>query len=54
MSKMFNIGCLNFLDSYHFLAMPLGQMAKIYNCKTETLYPYVHFGLDSYDSLIDI
>ena len=25
--------------------MPLDQMAKIYGCKTETLYPYEHFGL---------
>ena len=49
-SKMFSIGCLKFLDSYKFLAMPLDQMAKIYGCKTETLYPYEYFGLDSYDS----
>ena len=27
---MFSIGCLKFLDSYNFLAMPLDQMAKIY------------------------
>ena len=39
-SKMFSIGCLKFLDSYNFLAMPLDQMAKIYGCKTKTLYPY--------------
>ena len=49
-SKMFNIGCLNFLDSYNFLAMPLDQMAKIYGCKNKTLYPYEYFGLDTYDS----
>ena len=56
-SKMFSIGCLKFLDSYNFLAMPLDQMAKIYGCKTKTLYPYEYFGLDdlgnttkSYDS----
>ena len=30
MSKMFSIGCLNFLDSYNLLAMPLDQLAKIY------------------------
>ena len=52
-SKMFSIGCLKFLDSYNFLAMPLDQMAKIYGCKTETLYPYEYFGLDSYDSEAD-
>ena len=49
-SKMFSIGCLKFLDSYNFLAMPLDQMAKIYGCKTKTLYPYEYFGLESYSS----
>ena len=43
--KMFSIGCLKFLDSYNFLAMPLDQMAKIYVCKTKRLYPYEYFGL---------
>ena len=54
---MFSIGCLKFLDSYNFLAKPLDQMAKIYGCKTKTLYPYENFGLyklgtttKSYDS----
>ena len=51
-SKMFSIGCLKFLDSYNFLAMPLDQMAKIYGCKTKTLYPYEYFGLDSYKNPI--
>ena len=46
-SKMFSIGCLKFLDSYNFLAMPLDQMAKIYDCKTKTLYLYEYFGLES-------
>ena len=46
-SKMFSIGCLKFLDSYNFLAMPLDQMEKIYGCKTKTLYPYEYFGLDN-------
>ena len=49
---MFRIGCLKFLDSYNFLAIPLDQMAKIYGCKTKTLYPYECFGLDSYDEVI--
>ena len=49
-SKMFSIGCLKFLDSYNFLAMPLDQMAKICGCRTKTLYPYEHFGLGSYGS----
>ena len=47
-SKMFSIGCLKFLDSYNLLAMPLDQMAKIYRCKTKTLYPYEYFGLDTW------
>ena len=47
---MFSIGCLKFFDSYNFLAMPLDQMAKIYGCKTKTLYPYEYFGLDTYGS----
>ena len=49
-SKMFSISCLKFLDSFNFLAMPLDQMAKIYGCKTKTLYPYEYFGLYKYDS----
>ena len=51
-SKMFSIGCLKFLDIYNFLAMPLDQMAKIYGCKTKTLYPYEYFGLDDYQEVI--
>ena len=47
---MFSIGCLKFLDSYNFLAMPLDKMAKIYGCKTKTLYPYEYFVLESYSS----
>ena len=37
---MFSIGCLKFLDSYKSLAMPLDEMAKIYGCKSKTLYQY--------------
>ena len=51
-SKMFSIGCLKFLDSYNFLAIPLDQMAKIYGCKTKTLYPYEYLGLDLYNEVI--
>ena len=50
---MFNTGCLKFLDSYNFLAMPLDQMAKIYRCKTKTLNPYEYFGLDDYQEVIN-
>ena len=32
--------------------MPLDQMAKIYGCKTKTLYPYEYFGLDDYQEAI--
>ena len=32
--------------------MPLDQMAKIYYCKTKTLYPYEHSGLDFYQEVI--
>ena len=27
-------------------------MAKIYGCKTKTLYPYEYFGLDTYQEVI--
>ena len=49
---MFSIDCLNFLDSYNVLAMPLDQMAKTNGCKNKTLHPYEHFGLDDYGNLI--
>ena len=48
-SKMFSIGSLKFLGSYNFSALLLDQMAKIYVCKTKTLYPYGYFGLETYD-----
>ena len=32
--------------------MPLDQMAKIYGCKTKTLYPYEYFGLDTYQEVL--
>ena len=49
---MFSIGCLKFLDSYNFFAMPLDQVAKIYGFKTKTLCPCEYFGFDSYDEVI--
>ena len=51
-SKMFSIGCLKFLDSYNFLAMPLDQTAMIYVCKTKSFYPNEYFGLDDYQEVI--
>ena len=44
--KMFSIVCLQFLDSYNFLSLPLDQKATIYGCRTKTLYPCEHIGLD--------
>ena len=38
-SMMFSIGCLKFLDSYNFQAMPLDQMAKKTDVK---LKHYIH------------
>ena len=49
---MFSIGCLKFLDSYNFLAMPLDQMAITYHCKTKILYTYEYFGLDDYNNFV--
>ena len=49
---MFSICNLKFLGRYKFLALPLDQMAKIYGCKTRTLYPYEYFDLDSYKEFI--
>ena len=51
-SNMFSIGCLKILDSSNFLAIPLDQMAKMYRCKTRTIYPYENFGLDDYQEVI--
>ena len=51
-SKMFSIGCLKFLDSYNFLAMPVAQMAEMYGCKTKKIYPYKYFGLDDYGNFL--
>ena len=48
MSKTFSIVCLKFSDSHNFLAMPLDQLAKIYEYKTKTLCPYEYFGLDTW------
>ena len=50
---MFSIGCIKFLDSYNFLAMPLDQTATIIGCKMKTSYPYEQFGSDGYRKIID-
>ena len=40
---MFRVGILKFIDSYSFLTMSLDKMAKVYNIKNKTLYPYEYF-----------
>ena len=34
---------LKFIDSYSFLTMSPDKMAKVYNVKNKTLYPYEYF-----------
>ena len=40
---MFRVSILRFMDSYIFLTMCLDKMAKVYNVKNKTLYPYEYF-----------
>ena len=40
---MFRGGVLKFIDSYSFLTMSLDKLAKVYNIKNKTLYPYEKF-----------
>ena len=42
-ARMFRVGVLKFIDSYSFLTMSLDKMAKVYNVKNKTLYPYEYF-----------
>ena len=39
-ARMFRVGILKFIDSYSFLTMSLDKIAKVYNIKNKTLYPY--------------
>ena len=39
-ARMFRVGILKFIDSYSFLTMSLDKIAKAYNIKNKTLYPY--------------
>ena len=41
-ARIFGVGVLKFIDSYSFLTMSLDKMAKAYNVKNKTLYPYEH------------
>ena len=43
-ARMFRVGILKFLDSYNFLTMSLDKIAKVYNIKNKTLYPYEYLG----------
>ena len=42
-ARMFRVGILKFIDSYSFLKMSLDKIAKVYNIKNKTLYPYEYF-----------
>ena len=42
-ARMFRVGILKFIDSYSFLTMSLDEIAKVYNIKYKTLYPYEYF-----------
>ena len=42
-ARMIRVGILKFTDSYSFLTMSLDKMAKIYNVKNKSLYPYEYF-----------
>ena len=42
-ARMFRVGVLKVFDSYSFMTMSLDKLAKIYNVKNKTLYPYEHF-----------
>ena len=39
-ARIFKLGILKFIDSYSFLTMSLDKLAKVYNKKNKTLYPY--------------
>ena len=49
---MFSFGKFKFLDSFNLLAMSPYQMAKLYHCKTKTLYQYEYFSIDMYQRII--
>ena len=42
-ARMFRVGVLKFIYSYSFLTLSLDKMAKAYNVKNKTLYPYEYF-----------
>ena len=51
---MFKVGILKFLDSYSFLTMSLDKIAKVYNIRNKTLYPYEYFkDGNSYNNKLD-
>ena len=46
-TRMFRVGILKFIDSYSFLIMSLDKIAKVYNIKNKTLYPYEYFKVEN-------
>ena len=42
-TRMFRLGILKFIEIYSFLTMSLDKIAKVYNIKNKTLYPYEYF-----------
>ena len=42
-ARVFRVGILKFIGSYSFLTMSLDKIAKVYNIKNKTLYPYEYF-----------
>ena len=42
-ARILRVGVLKFIDTNSFLTMSLDKMAKVYNVKNKTLYPYENF-----------
>ena len=42
-ARKFRVGILKFIDSYSFLTISLDKIAKVYNIKNKTFYPYEYF-----------
>ena len=42
-ARIFKVGILKFIHSYNFMTMSLDKMAKVFQVKSKTLYPYEYF-----------
>ena len=42
-ARLIRVGIKKFIESYSFLTMSLDKIAKVYNIKNKTLYPYDYF-----------